>query len=129
MLVVGDVATGKTSFIQRFCRGHFPERHETTVGVDFALKNMTVDGEKLKLQLWDIAGQERFTGLARVSGALLFFSFFLSFLSLCLLISNFLLYNTYALPLSHFDHPLIDFPFFLCRSSTRMRVLLLSSTT
>lgn len=66
VLVVGDAATGKTSFIQRACRDQFSHAYQTTIGVDFALKNLEVRGENLKFQLWDIAGQERFVGLARI---------------------------------------------------------------
>lgn len=67
VLVVGDVATGKTSFIKRACSGQFSPTYQTTIGVDFSLKSMTVgSGENLKFQLWDVAGQERFIGLARI---------------------------------------------------------------
>merc|ERR1711997_162285 len=41
----------------------FDEMHNATLGVDFALKRARVDDELLNVQLWDIAGQERFVGL------------------------------------------------------------------
>eukprot|EP01006_Ploeotia_vitrea_P029789 TRINITY_DN62259_c0_g1_i3.p1 TRINITY_DN62259_c0_g1~~TRINITY_DN62259_c0_g1_i3.p1 ORF type:complete len:100 (-),score=27.43 TRINITY_DN62259_c0_g1_i3:533-832(-) len=66
VLVVGDVATGKTSFIQRYCRGYFSDEYRATIGVDFALKTLTVNGVTIRMQLWDIAGQERFANLTRV---------------------------------------------------------------
>lgn len=66
VLVIGDVATGKTSVIKRYVRNQFSEKHQTTVGVDFMLKKETVDGTAIQIQLWDIAGQDRFTGLHRI---------------------------------------------------------------
>jgi small GTP-binding protein len=72
VLVVGDVCTGKTSLIRRYVHGFFSPEHRTTVGVDFALKSVKLEdnnsrsGDCVSLQLWDIAGQERFHGLSRV---------------------------------------------------------------
>jgi len=66
VLVVGDVATGKTSAIQRYVRGVFNPSYQTTIGVDFALKKVNVAGSDINVQLWDIAGQERFSGLSRI---------------------------------------------------------------
>jgi Ras-related protein Rab-32 len=65
ILVIGDVATGKTSIIQRYVyKTPFDEQHRPTLGVDFALKRVRVEETLLNVQLWDIAGQERFIGLA-----------------------------------------------------------------
>lgn len=66
ILVVGDAATGKTSLIKRYVYKTFSEKHQTTIGVDFSLKKVKIDGKTLNVQLWDIAGQDRFTALARI---------------------------------------------------------------
>jgi len=63
-LVIGDVATGKTSLIQKYVHKTFVENHHATLGVDFSLKRVRVEDTLLNVQLWDIAGQERFIGLA-----------------------------------------------------------------
>ena len=60
VLVVGDVAVGKTSIIERFANDVFREDYKTTIGVEFSLNSIEVDGKTANVQLWDIAGQERF---------------------------------------------------------------------
>ncbi len=66
VLVVGNVATGKTCIIRRYTRNEFSSDYQTTIGVDFSLKSLSTDGVDINVQLWDIAGQERFAGLSRV---------------------------------------------------------------
>ncbi len=62
ILLLGDAAVGKTSLIQRFVKGSFQKDYKMTVGCDLFMGDISLnDGEdKVSLQIWDIAGQDRF---------------------------------------------------------------------
>ncbi|KAJ4460827.1 putative Ras-related protein Rab-32 [Paratrimastix pyriformis] len=67
VLVVGELGTGKTSFIQRYVHNIFHREYKSTIGVDFAYKLIQVSKNRIvRLQLWDIAGQERYGNMTRV---------------------------------------------------------------
>ncbi|KAK3101207.1 hypothetical protein FSP39_001755 [Pinctada imbricata] len=89
VVLAGDAAVGKSSFIMRLCKGKFVQNLSSTLGVDFQTKVLEVDGRTIALQLWDTAGQERFRSIAksyfrRADGVLLLYdcSYERSFLSI-----------------------------------------------
>ncbi|KAM3142557.1 hypothetical protein pb186bvf_005459 [Paramecium bursaria] len=60
LLVIGDSGVGKTNIILRYCENNFHPSHLSTIGIDFKLKTIDVDGTRIKMNIWDTAGQERF---------------------------------------------------------------------
>ena len=60
IVIFGDSQTGKTTLTHRFLTNLFKEDITMTLGVDFHLKAVEVNGEMVKLQIWDFAGEERF---------------------------------------------------------------------
>ncbi|PKK25369.1 hypothetical protein A306_00000360 [Columba livia] len=65
LVLVGDRGTGKSSFLLRLCTNEFREDISSTLGVDFQIKQLLVDGEQTTLQIWDTAGQERYRSIAQ----------------------------------------------------------------
>lgn len=60
IVLFGDSQTGKTTLAHRFLTNLFKESISMTLGVDFLLKAVKLEGENVKLQIWDFAGEERF---------------------------------------------------------------------
>jgi small GTP-binding protein len=66
VLVIGDTSCGKTSLVNRLVHNTFREHYKATLGCEFGLKTLTIDGEQVRVQLWDIAGQDRLGGISRM---------------------------------------------------------------
>ncbi|ALC48462.1 Rab35 [Drosophila busckii] len=60
LLIIGDSGVGKSSLLIRFSDDTFSGSYITTIGVDFKIRTVLIDGLRVKLQIWDTAGQERF---------------------------------------------------------------------
>ncbi|KAH9512531.1 Ras- protein Rab-7L1 [Bulinus truncatus] len=68
ILVIGNAGVGKTAFVHKYVYDEFHEKYKSTIGFDSLTKNVLRHNEKpvnLKLQLWDLAGQDRFPCLSR----------------------------------------------------------------
>ncbi|VDO51446.1 unnamed protein product [Haemonchus placei] len=76
VVMCGEAAVGKSSLVMRLVSGKHCANLPSTLGVDFHVKTVNVDGRNVALQLWDTAGQERFRSLCksyfrRADGAIL----------------------------------------------------------
>jgi len=60
VVIFGDAGCGKTTLTQRFLTNLFKSDTKMTIGVDFEVKSLEVNGKKVKLQIWDFGGEERF---------------------------------------------------------------------
>jgi small GTP-binding protein len=58
--MLGDASVGKTSLTLRYISGYFRDDLRLTIGVDFYSKTTTFNDKKVKLQIWDFGGEERF---------------------------------------------------------------------
>ena len=66
VLLLGDSTVGKTCFLMRYTDNTFQEIHMSTIGLDYRLKNITLEnGKNIKIQIWDTAGQDRFRAITK----------------------------------------------------------------
>ncbi|BFU24083.1 Rab family GTPase [Entamoeba histolytica HM-1:IMSS-B] len=60
-ILIGDSGVGKTSLINRYVNNQFSDVYKATIGSDFLIKPVTVNGAQYTLQIWDTAGHERYS--------------------------------------------------------------------
>ncbi len=60
LVFIGNGATGKTSLIERFTKNTFQTSYLMTIGANFYMETVQIENKKVKLQIWDLAGQEHF---------------------------------------------------------------------
>ncbi|XP_036006998.1 ras-related protein Rab-15-like isoform X1 [Fundulus heteroclitus] len=65
LLLLGDSGVGKTCMLRRFAEGEFDPSHISTIGVDFKMKTVQIDGLRVRVQIWDTAGQERYQTITK----------------------------------------------------------------
>ncbi|KAJ8290538.1 hypothetical protein GJAV_G00014200 [Gymnothorax javanicus] len=66
IVILGDSAVGKSSFLRRYTEGTFEESNQSPLGIDFKVHHLSFDpGVTVKLLLWDTAGQERFRSISK----------------------------------------------------------------
>lgn len=65
VVVIGDSAVGKTSFLYRIVRDEWTEKTQPTLGVEFMMKNVKTENHIMQLQMWDTAGHEIFRSVTK----------------------------------------------------------------
>ena len=65
ILILGDSSVGKTSLLLKYADGYFPTIYVATIGVEYKIKQINVNGLDINLQIWDTAGQERFRSITQ----------------------------------------------------------------
>ena len=65
LLLIGESNVGKTSIILRYTENKFDPSGISTCGVDVKCKYVSLNKTKIRLDIWDTAGEERFRGLAK----------------------------------------------------------------
>ena len=60
VIIVGEAGVGKSCLLRRYADQSFTENYINTIGVDFKVRTLEVNGKMVKLNIWDSAGQERF---------------------------------------------------------------------
>ena len=63
IIFLGDQYVGKSSILNRFYQDKFEPDYQATIGLDFHSKNVEINGNSVRLLLYDTAGQEKFKSL------------------------------------------------------------------
>lgn len=66
IVVVGNSGTGKTSFVNKWTKNTFNEKYKATIVSEFSYKIVNIDGIIYRIQLWDLAGQDRNTCVTKI---------------------------------------------------------------
>ena len=64
-IIIGDAHVGKSNLLLRYANGEFRSDYQTTIGVEFAAKNVNINDLIYRVQLWDTSGQEQFRSITR----------------------------------------------------------------
>ena len=63
VILIGDSGVGKTNIMSKFLKDQFMEESKATIGVEFGSKLFNHEGHKIKAQIWDTAGQEKYKAI------------------------------------------------------------------
>ena len=79
IILIGNSGVGKTQLINRYTLNEFMESFNSTIGVEFMPKELTIKDKLVKIQIWDMAGQEKFASITKLyykgaNGAVLVYS-------------------------------------------------------
>ncbi|KAI8373558.1 GTP-binding protein [Choanephora cucurbitarum] len=63
IVIIGDSSVGKSNLLSRFTNDEFNLESKSTIGVEFATKNIQIGEHTIKAQIWDTSGQERYRAI------------------------------------------------------------------
>ncbi|KAG2214592.1 hypothetical protein INT46_008137 [Mucor plumbeus] len=63
LVLIGDSGVGKSNLLSRFTTNEFNLESKSTIGVEFATKNIEIEKRSIKAQIWDTSGQERYRAI------------------------------------------------------------------
>jgi len=64
-IIIGDSSVGKSNLLMKFAHNKFTEDYQATIGVEFGAKNIELNDQIYRIQIWDTAGQENFRSITR----------------------------------------------------------------
>ena len=65
IVLVGDTSVGKTNIFSKYLNDKFEKNSQKTIGGVFGSKTIEIKKKKIKIQIWDITGQEIYTEIAK----------------------------------------------------------------
>lgn len=60
IIIIGDSGVGKSNILLRYSEGKFVDNYMMTIGINFMYKITKIDDLKIKMQIWDTAGQDKY---------------------------------------------------------------------
>ncbi|AYV85778.1 MAG: rab family small GTPase [Satyrvirus sp.] len=66
LVIAGEYNVGKSSIMTVYCDNIYSDIYNSTIGVDFRTKTILMNGKKIKVQIWDVAGQDKYRQIATV---------------------------------------------------------------
>jgi len=64
IIIIGNSSVGKTSIINRFVSNRFDHNYKATIAADFQVKILNLNGNEIRLQIWDLVGMDtNFAGM------------------------------------------------------------------
>ena len=63
LILIGDSCVGKSNILLKYLKNEFDTNSRATVGVEFGTKNIFLNNKKIKIQIWDTAGEERYRSI------------------------------------------------------------------
>lgn len=65
LIIIGDSGVGKSNLLLRFTEGKFADNYMMTIGLNYVFKVVTIQGVRIKLQIWDTAGQDKYKTITK----------------------------------------------------------------